>query len=203
MQAEYVLNANERPVLGTGNARALRREGYVPAVIYGKGKENLHLAISQKEVNMLFNSFEFNTTPVTIKLGKTTIKALPKDALLHPVTDQVEQIDFMFLDGAERIKVDVPVYFKGRDKSPGIKLGGVLNIVFRKIKVYADPKSIPDSIEVDLSSKVVGDSIRLRDITFPKNVTPIEKNLTLTVCKIVGKRAKLEESANAEQAAAK
>lgn len=189
MTTEVLIHGSLRDDLGSGAARSLRRQNMTPGVIYGKNQEAIHVSLPSKEINALANTFEFKTKAINIVLGDKKYKVLPKEANLHPVTDKVEHVDFLSLNDKETIRVNVPLYFSNQDKSVGIKRGGALNAVFRNIKVSAVSSSIPEYIEVSLEDTVVGDVIRFADIKFPEGVTPVEKNMQITVAKIVGKKS--------------
>jgi large subunit ribosomal protein L25 len=204
MTTDVLIQGITRESFGTGASRSLRAEKMVPGVIYGKNKDQIHVALPAKEVNALANTFEFKTRPVTLEIGGKKYKVLPKEASLHPVTDNVEHLDFIFLQDGESIRVNVPVYYSNKDKSVGIKRGGALNAIFRNIKVEAKSNNVPEFLEIDLSGTVVGDVIRFADIKFPEGVRPLEKNMQVTVAKIVGKRSMqdpVEGAAEGEEAA--
>ncbi len=211
MTTEVLIQGELRESFGSSTARAIRNKNMVPAVVYGKNKEQLHVCLPAKEVNALANTFEFKTKAVTLEINKKKYTVLPREVNLHPVTDSVEHVDFMYLSGKEKLRVDVPLYYSNKDKSVGIKRGGALNAVFRDIKVEAQADAIPEYLEIDLSKTVVGDVIRFSDISFPEGVRPIEKNMQVTVAKIVGKRSlevqqaeeESEEGASEESAAEK
>jgi large subunit ribosomal protein L25 len=201
MTAEVVIQGELRDQVGTGVSRELRRNGRVPAVIYGNGKENIYVSLPKKAANALFNTFEFKTKIVNLQINDKKFSVLPKEANLHPVTDDVEHIDFMFLDGQDKIRVNVPIYYSNSDKSLGIKRGGVLSVVFRNILVDTKANNIPEYIEISLENLVIGDVIRFSDIKFPEGVKPVEKNMKLTVAKFVGRREiKLDEEVAATAA---
>lgn len=190
-----VLKANTRKASGTGSARSLRRDGMVPAVIYGKGKEELFISLTQKEVQLLQNKFTFFSTPLVVEVDGKKYNVLPKAVSLHPVTDMVEHVDFVFLDGVDTVKVKVPLLFTGRDKSVGLKRGGVFNIVQRSLEVKVSPKNIPSVIEVNIADVGIGIPVRFKDISLPANCVATIKDPNYTIAKLVGKKVKGDEAA--------
>lgn len=196
-----VLKASLREKTGKGPARTLRREGLVPAIIYGKDKKEVMISIPQKEAQHIQTRFAFHSTPIEVELDGKKMNLLPKAALLHPVTDKVEHMDFMYLDAAEKINVKVPLLFTGKDKSIALKRGGVLNIVQRSLELAVSPKNIPTYIEVDISEVGIGVPVRLRDIKIPDGCACAIKDMSYTVAKVVGKKVKNEEAGEAAAAA--
>lgn len=189
MTTEVLIHGELREKFGTGSARDLRRRGFVPGVIYGKNSDVMHVTLPAKKVNALANTFELKTRVVELEVNNKKHRVLPRDVNFHPVSDDVEHIDFMFLNDKETIKVDVPIYYSNADKSIGIKRGGALNAVFRSVKVRAKASAVPEYLEIDLTGTVVGNVIRFRDIKFPEGVEPVGKSMDITVAKIVGKRS--------------
>lgn len=203
MTTELLIQGELREKCGTSTARMARRENMIPGVLYGKNQQPIHVNLPAKEVNALANTFEFKTRIIEIEVNSKRYKVLPREVNFHPVTDNVEHIDFMFLNEKDSIRVDVPIYYSNADKSVGIKRGGALNAVFRSIKVESKANNIPEYLEVNLEGTVVGDVIRFSNIKFPEGVNPVEKNMKLTVAKIVGKRSlELEAKAAAEEESA-
>lgn len=188
------LAATIREKTGKGPARTLRREGRVPAIIYGKDKKEVMISVSQRDVQHLHSKFTFMSTPVDIELDGKKIHALPKSVLLHPVTDKVEHADFVFLNDNEKTKVKVPLLFTGKDKSLGLKRGGVLNTVLRSLELVVEGKDIPAVIEIDVEKLEIGSAIHLKDVNLPKGCVATISDPNYTIAKIVGKKAsKLDE----------
>lgn len=194
-----VLQATKRQDYGTGAARALRREGKIPAIIYSKGKEPISVVLEEKEVTKLYRAPAFTAKIVEIQLGKEKYKVIPKTADLHPVTELVTHADFIFL-GDKTQKVDVPVKFVGKERSIGIKRGGFLNIVSRKVPLECPIKNIPEAIEVDVSNVRVGKAIMIRDLNLPQGCEIATKK-NLVIASMIGKGGKKDEEDSAENAA--
>lgn len=194
------LSASLRENTGKGVARALRREGRVPGIIYGKAGKPMGISLPLNELALEYQRGRFRSRLVDIKLdNNTTVKALPKDLQFHPVTDQIEHIDFIKVEPGMPLRVQVPVKFSGQDKSAGIKRGGVLNIVRHEIEFSCLPDAIPTHIEINVAEMDIGDSVHIKDVKLPDGITPTIKR-NFTVATVAGRKA--EEEAPAAAAAA-
>lgn len=194
------LVAATRTDAGKGVARALRREGKLPGILYGKGQKPVSIALSAKEVMLEYQKGRFRSRLVDIALDGKTIQALPKDMQFNPVTDQIEHVDFIKVEKGVALRVSVPVKFVGQDKSIGIKRGGVLNVVRHEIEFECAPESIPTHIEVNVSAMDIGTSVHINDIELPKGITPtIKRNFTVAA---VAGRSSADEEVKAADAAA-
>jgi len=195
-----VLQANARDGHGKGVARALRREGKIPGVLYGKGQTPVSIALSLKEVAMEYTRGRFRSRLIDINLDGKTVKALPKDLQFNPITDVIEHVDFIKVETGMQLRVMIPVKFSGQDKSIGIKRGGVLNIVRHEIEFLCAPDAIPTHFEINVQTLDIGTSIHINDMDLPKGVVPVIKR-NFTVATIAGRRAEEEEKATADAAA--
>lgn len=197
---ELEVTARER--LGKGGARTLRREGKLPIILYGKNQEPVNLAVSLRDMQKLMQVPGYMTRVLELKAGKKNYRVLPREMQLHPVTDLPEHVDFLAVDKDTRVHVNVAVRFLNQEKSPGIKRGGVLNIVRREIELVAAPDAIPDHLEVDLAGLQIGQSIHISAITLPEGVAPAITDRDFTVATIVGRggKADAEEDEGAEAA---
>ena len=153
----YELKAEARERVGKGSARDVRRNGKVPAVIYGDKQPPLAIALTYKDVYYKIHGGGFLTTLATIDVGGEKIQVLPKDYQLDPVRDFPMHVDFLRIGKDTEVNVDVPVHFINEDKSPGIKRGGVLNIVRHEVEFHCPANAIPDFITVDLEGTDIGD----------------------------------------------
>ncbi|MDX2074658.1 MAG: 50S ribosomal protein L25/general stress protein Ctc [Alphaproteobacteria bacterium] len=195
------LVATTRNGAGKGVARALRREGKLPGILYGKGQTPTSIALSAKEVTLEYQKGRFRSRLVDIALDGKTIQALPKDLQFNPVTDQIEHVDFIKVEKGVAIRVQVPVKFVGQDKSMGIKRGGVLNVVRHEIEFECTPEAIPTHIEVNVQAMDIGTSVHIADIELPKGITPtIKRNFTIAA--VAGRSTADEEVKPAADAAA-
>lgn len=187
--SEMVQLAGElRQNSGTGSARSLRNEKKIPAVIYGNGKQNMSIALEEKEVTKLYRQHGFTSKVIEIVIDGKAYKVLPKAVDLHPVFDVVRHADFMFL-GAKRQKVAVPLVYIGKDKSIGLKRGGFLNVIKRRIDLDCPVDAIPEDIEIDVSEMSVGSSVRVKEIALPKGCELITRP-DLAVVSITGRGGK-------------
>jgi large subunit ribosomal protein L25 len=155
------IEAESRGRAGKGAARATRREGLVPAVIYGAKQEATLIALDPRDVMKELNKggWQGHLYEVAVKGGGTE-RTLMRDVQFHPVTDRPIHVDFQRLAAGQKIKVKVAVSFLNEASSPGLKAGGVLNLVRRDVEVYADPDAVPDGFEIDLGEAGIGDSLR-------------------------------------------
>lgn len=200
MQAQLEFEATSRSVSGKGSARAARRAGTVPVIVYGNKKDPVSLAVNANQLTVEYRKGGFMSKVVALKEGKNTLYAIAREIQLNPVSDKIEHADFMHVDAKSVVKVRVPLHFLNVEKSIGIKRGGVLNMVRRHVEMLCNVDSIPKALDVDVANVNIGSSVHINDITLPKGAKPsIARNFVL--CSITG-RAKEEEAAPAEGAAA-
>lgn len=185
------MEAESREATGKGAARSLRREGKIPGIIYGPGAEKpVQIAVEQKEIAKQLQSASFMQRIFALSIGNDTIRALPKDVQLHPVTDIPEHIDFFAVKEDQEVCVSVAVKFLNRDRCPGLRRGGNLNIVRRSVELVCMPGNIPDYLELDLSRSHIGQSLHISHITLPENVRPAIEDRDFTIAAIVGRGGK-------------
>ena len=202
-QDTYELKAEAREQVGKGSARAVRRDGKVPAVIYGDKQPPLAIALPYKDVYYKIHGGGFLTTVATIDLDGKKIQVLPKDYQLDPVKDFPVHVDFLRIGKDTQVNVDVPVHFINEDKSPGIKRGGVLNIVRHQVEFTVPANAIPEFITVDLDGAYIGDSIHISAVKLPKGVKPIISDRDFTIATIAGTSAQASEDNATPEAGAK
>jgi large subunit ribosomal protein L25 len=188
MSKIHLLKAEERLSVGTGPSRELRRNKLVPATIYGAGKSQVLLSLPEKELNLEYRKQGFLSHMFDIEVAGKKYRALPKEVQLHPVTDEIEHIDFMHIDANKPIKANVALHFINEAKCPGIKQGGVLNVVRHSLEIYCLPDNIPESIEFDAGDLGIGQSVHVKDLELPKNVET-KMDLNVTIAAIVGGKA--------------
>lgn len=198
MSQTYELKAETRDTVGKGSARALRRNGKVPAVIYGDKQAPLSIALSYKDVYYKIHGGGFLTTIATIDVDGQKIRVLPKDYQLDPVKDFPLHVDFLRVGKDTEVNVNVPVRFINEDKSPGIKRGGVLNIVRHEIEFNCPANAIPDAITIDLAGREIGDTIHISAVTLPEGVRPVITDRDFTIATIAGSSAMKPEAEAAE-----
>ena len=196
------LPATARPRAGKGAARAVRREGKVPAVIYGDKKEPETIAIDFNYLVNLLRRGGFLSSVFDIKFDGKTVRALTRDVQFDPVKDLPIHVDFQRVGGDGQIRVLVPVEIVNEDKSPGMKRGGVLNIVRREIEVFCPAAAIPESLTLDLDGVEIGTSIHISAISLPAGVTPTITDRDFTVATIAGSAAAKSDASSEDGEAA-
>ncbi len=185
MSDTLTLPAETRDRAGKGASRALRREGRVPAVVYGGNEEPLAVHVEEKELRRQLGTGHFFNSIVEIEVAGKKVRTLPKDVAFHPVSDRPLHADFLRLTGNAKVHVNVPVVFVNEDKSPGLKRGGVLNIVHHDLDLVVDANKIPEDITIDVTGLEVGDSIHLANITLPAGAESGSHERDLTIATIV------------------
>lgn len=203
-QASYELKAEAREQVGKGSARAVRRDGKVPAVIYGDKQPPLAISLSYKDVFYKIHGGGFLTTVATIDVDGKKIQVLPKDYQLDPVRDFPMHVDFLRVGKNTQVNVNVPVHFINEEKSPGIKRGGTLNVVRHEVEFHCPANAIPEFITVDLDGVEIGDSIHISAVKLPKDVKPVISDRDFTIATVAGTSAQKSEddAADAPEAAA-
>ncbi len=187
--ATYELKASPRKSSGKGAARQLRRNGMVPAVIYGDKKEPVSIALPIKELSQKLHGGGFLTTLATLDVDGDKHQVLPKDFQVDPVRDFITHVDFLRITKDSRVTVDIPVHFLNQEASPGIKRGGVLNIVRHEIEVLVPAMAIPDYFEADLTGLEIGDSIHISHVKLPDGVKPTITDRDFTIATVAGAAA--------------
>ncbi|PWR20125.1 50S ribosomal protein L25/general stress protein Ctc [Zavarzinia compransoris] len=199
--ATLAVEARDRA--GKGSARAARREGRVPAVIYGNKEAAEVVTIGEKFLERELNTGKFLSTVFDLQIGDRTERVLPRDVQFHPVTDRALHVDFMRIAKDGLITVEVPVVTTDAIASPGIKRGGVLNIVRHSIEVKAPAESVPEAITVSLAGLEIGDSLHISKVALPEGVTPTINYRDFTVVTIAPPTGGPEAPAAAAAAPAK
>lgn len=201
MATSYELKASPRERVGKGAARALRREGLIPAVIYGDKKAPLPIAISYNEAMKAIYAGGFLSHIITVDVDGEKHSVIPRDYQLDPVKDKALHVDFLRVSGDTKLNVQVPVHFINQETSPGIKRGGVLNIIHHTLDLTVSANAIPEAIEVDLAGLDVGDSVHISSIKLPAGVTDHSHEADLTIATIVAPSGLRAEEAAAGDAA--
>jgi large subunit ribosomal protein L25 len=191
------LNAEPRGRVGKGAARATRRAGRVPAVIYGDGKDPVTVSLEPRELTRVISRPGFLATLVDVAVDGTTHRTLPRDVQYHPVTDAPLHVDFMRVSAGARVTVTVPVNFINHERAAGLRRGGILNIVRHGIEVSCSVDAIPDRLVVDLDGLDIGDSVHINAVTLPEGVRPVTTERDFTIATIGASSAVREEAAQA------
>ena len=174
------LQVTGRDRAGKGAARATRRDGLVPAVIYGGNQDATLIALEPKTLVALMHDPAFKTNIFEVEVGGKKQRTMAMDVQLHPVSDQPIHADFRRIEKDTLVRVPIPVRFHNEGASPGIKVGGVLNIVRHDVEVRARPDDLPDHIDVDLTGMKIGDSVHISAVKLPDGVKPtIARDFTI------------------------
>jgi len=180
MSDTVTFDAESRALVGKGAARAARRNGRVPAVIYGANKDPEPITIDPRQLRAARMQPGFFATLFDVSLNGNKQQVLCRDLQLHPVTDQPMHADFLRVTESTRINVEIPVVFTNEEESPGLKSGGVLNVVRYEVEVMCRAGAIPADIVVDLTGLEVGDSVHISSIELPAGVKPtIDRDFTI------------------------
>ena len=198
------LAATVRSGTGKGAARSVRREGRIPAVIYGGGEAATPISLSYRDVQKLIYAGHFLTTIFEIDIDGKAERAIPRDYQLDVVRDTPMHVDFLRLKAGSKLKVAVPVHFANHEAAPGLKRGGSINIVLHTIEMMVPADNIPESVTIDLTVLDFNDSVHIQSLTLPANCTPVDKsNFTIaTISPPAGGAAAAEAEAAAAAAAA-
>ncbi|WP_321502135.1 50S ribosomal protein L25/general stress protein Ctc [Breoghania sp.] len=197
MAQTYELKATSRERVGKGSARALRRDKKIPAVIYGGNKDPLPIALDAKETTLTLHAGGFMTKLATIDVDGKKELVLARDYQLDPVRDSLVHVDFLRVSAKTRLAVDVPVHFINDEQSPGIKRGGVLNVVRHTVELECPATEIPESITVDLAGVDLNGSVHISHVNLPANVTPTITDRDFTIATVAAP-AGLKEELKAE-----
>ena len=166
------LDANLRSETSKGNNNILRKQGMVPGVLYGGEEKNELISVSKKNLKILLDQENFLSNVIKIKIKDKEISVLPREVAFDVVTDEPIHVDFLRMVAGRKIVLEIPVRFINNEQSPGLKRGGVLNIVRRKVELKCPTESIPNELVVDLDGLDIGSSIKISAIKLPDNVFP-------------------------------
>jgi large subunit ribosomal protein L25 len=171
--ADIILNVEVRERTGTGGARATRREGKVPGVLYGGGKDPVAIAVKANEFRKALHTGKLQGHLVTLKYGDETQPVIAKVVDMHPVTDDPWHFDLYRVDAHQQIRIAVPVHFRNSEASPGLKRGGTLNVTLHEIELNCPADHIPEEILHDLTGLEIGEAIRISSLTLPAGITAV------------------------------
>ena len=189
MSDQLTLSAETRNGAGKGASRELRRQNRVPAVIYGNKQEPELIHVEEKALIKLLMTGHFSNSVVEIELGGKKQITIPKDVAFHPVSDRPLHVDFLRIVKGAKVDVEVPVMFVNEDASPGLKRGGVLNIVRHELELICENDKIPDDIQIDVSGFDIGDSIHISNVKLPKGSDSKITDRDFTIATIVAPSA--------------
>jgi len=197
MTAVKQIQASARAQVGKGAARAVRRQGLTPAVIYGAGEAPVAIALDANKTRQMIYAGHFLTTLFEIDVAGKKTRAIPRDYQLDPVKDFPIHVDFLRVAAGQTIKVEVPLHVVGQEQSPGLKNGGALQIVAHSLEIEVAPESIPEFIEVSVAGLEVGDTLHIDALKLPAGVS-LTSTKDLTLVTIIPPTVEEEEPAAAE-----
>ena len=202
MSEQLTLSAETRERAGKGASRVLRREGRVPAVVYGNNEEPLSIHLEEKALVKALSTGHFMNSVVMIDAGGAPARTLPKDVQFHPVTDRPLHVDFLRISEHAKVTVAVPIRFVDEEDSKGLKRGGVLNAVRHDLELVCDASEIPEAVEVSLAGMDIGDSLHISQVTLPPGTESAITDRDFTVATIVAPSGVKSETTDAAAAAA-
>ena len=200
------LKATKRTTASSGQINKLRSDGFIPAILYGGEKNNINISLKKIHLKDIINTETFMSKVYDLDIDGSKEKALPRDVSFDPMSDEPIHIDFMRIIKGSKLILEIPVKFINLDKSPGLKKGGVLNTVRRKIELKCPAENIPNEIVIDLNNTEVGTSIKISSVKLPPNVVPTIIDRDFVVATVVAPTIVVEpkktEEATAEGDAA-
>ncbi|MEK9967649.1 MAG: 50S ribosomal protein L25/general stress protein Ctc [Ferrovibrio sp.] len=202
MREVTTIAAEARSRAGKGTARATRLKGRVPGVIYGEKQTPELISVESRELLKEMHKGSFFSRLFTVDLGGKTERVLARDVQLDPVTDRPIHVDFQRIGKDSKVRIFIPVHFLEQDKSPGLKKGGVLNIVRHEVEFFVQPDNIPESISISLDGMDIGHSIHISAFTLPEGIKAVIQDRDFTVATIAAPTKEEEAAPKAEAAAA-
>ena len=196
------LEASIRNTKSKGEVNSLRQKGEVPAIIYGGTEENQKISLSKKQVKYLIEQENFLSNIISLNVDSQSIRVLPREVSFDTLTDDPIHIDFLRIVKGAKIIIEIPVKFINNEKSPGLKKGGVLNIVRRKIELKCATENVPNELVVDLEGLEIGTSIKISSISLPENVKPTIQGRDFVVATVAAPTVFKEPEKPTEEAAA-
>ena len=196
-----ILKATKRSITSSGKVNKLRSEGFIPAILYGGKKNNLSISLKKLHLQDLVRTETFMSEVVDLEIDGNTEKVLPKDIAYDPVSDEPLHIDFMRIVKGSRLILEIPVKFINSEKSPGLKKGGVLNIVRRKVQLKCPAENIPNEIVVDLDNTEINSSLKISSVKLPENVIPTITERDFVIATVVAPTILVEPEKTEEAAA--
>ena len=196
------LKATKRESSSTGSNNKLRAKGYIPAILYGGKDPNQSISINKKEISSIIDSDTFLSKVLELDVDGKKEKVIPREVAYHAVSEEPIHIDFMRIVSGKKIILEIPVKFINHPDSPGLKRGGVLNIVRRKVELKCPAESIPDEIIVDLVGTDIGTSIKISSVKLPESVIPTITDRDFVVATVAAPTVIKEPEKPVEEAAA-
>jgi large subunit ribosomal protein L25 len=200
MSDQLTLPAEARERAGKGASRELRRNGRVPCVVYGDKKEPLSVHVEEKLLTKMLHTGHFMNSVVMVEVDGKANRTLPKAVDFHPVSSRPIHVDFLRIGAHSQVNVAVPVRFANEEASPGLKRGGVLNVVRHELELVCDASKIPDEIHIDLTGLDIGDSVHISQITLPEGSKSAIDDRDFTIITLVAPSAMKSEEGDTTQA---
>ncbi len=179
-----MINLSSRAEFGSQSAKHIRDTEMIPVTLYSKNNQE-HGSISYKEAKALLYTENFMTKQLDLNLDSKSYKAITKDVQYHPVTDKPLHIDFFVLEPNQNIRIKLPLQFINKQNSPGIKLGGILNVLTKALTVKVSSNNIPTSIQINLTGRQINDSIKLKDLDIPSDAQVLKLSPSTTLATII------------------
>jgi large subunit ribosomal protein L25 len=202
MDAPHGLSASAREPSGKGGARAIRREGRIPGIIYGGDEPPVPVSLPYKDVDQRIHAGGFLTTVFTLDVDGKPVRVIPRDYQLDPVKDFPLHVDFLRITAGSVLTIEIPVRFINEEQSPGLKRGGVLNIVRHEIEVTCPAEAIPSEFVCDLAGLDINDSVHISAVTLPEGVRPTIRDRDFTIATIASPAGLKDEAEEKAEAAA-
>jgi len=195
------LKVEARGATGKGPAFQARNKGLIPAVVYGGTEDTQNVAVDARTLERRIEAGHFLTTLLMLDVGGKKTRVIPREVQLDPVSDRPVHVDFMRLAEGATVRLEIPVHFRGQGESPGLKKGGVLNIVRHAMELICPADRIPNEVLVDVSKLDINESIHISSLNLPEGVKPTIRGRDFTVCSVVAPTSVLEEQRAAAAAA--
>jgi len=195
------LKAIKRETVSSGSINKLRESGFIPAILYGGKDSNQKISIEKKAIREIINSESFLSKVLELEIDGKKEKVLPREVAYHVVSEEPIHIDFMRIEAGKKVVIEVPVNFKNHPDSPGLKRGGVLNIVRRKVELKCPGDNIPNEIMIDLTGTDIGTSIKISFIKLPENVVPTITDRDFVIATVAAPTVMKEPEKPAEETA--
>ena len=195
------LNAQKRETKTSGEINKLRVDGFVPGILYGGSEQNKKISLNKNSIKNLIDSENFFSAILNLKIDGKEEKVLPRDISFDPLSDEPVHIDFLRIVKGAKLALEIPVTFINSEKSPGLKKGGVLNIVRRKIELRCPTENIPTELVVDLNNTEIGTSIKISSIKLPENVAPTIQGRDFVVATVAAPTIVVEPEKPVEETA--
>ena len=195
------LNAKKRETKTSGDINKLRVNGFVPGILYGGSEQNKKISLNKNSIKNLIDSENFFSAILNLNIDGKEEKVLPRDISFDPLSDEPVHIDFLRIVKGTKLALEIPVRFINSEKSPGLKKGGVLNIVRRKIELRCPTENIPSELVVDLNNTEIGTSIKISSIKLPENVVPTIQGRDFVVATVASPTVVIEPEKPAEETA--